>query len=365
MCPPMPSPLFEIGSSDEQIILSLDEYIRGSPLPSNVKADMNPYQYNPSDLPVEFWYLIHSNEKKEFAFGFWTAKGETHEIYLNSELSGQKTTLKFFEGQAPNERRTGWLSQEYRITQRGLCHKTEQKDFKSLCRIFLSSAHSPKNDIQPKDREIDDSEKCIDSLASVNPNTNNSSAQDSSSKSEVKVLNSFPDDFAEQDCFLRGDFLELDDLTELKSLSSSSENSSCPSRASDEYFDSLALLRDLNDGDDKLQGEDSIQYRFSASIRPNKVVMKPATLESIQSGTGNKLTVEGFLTGSAPDPRFPEQFQEHANERQKSDHRIEGTSTFLDAAKPSASQKAESPGERKAVVGRMKRLKEILCFKPF
>lgn len=58
MCPPMPSPLFEIGSSDEQIILSLDEYICGSPLPSNVKADMNPYQYNPSDLPGQFEVLV-------------------------------------------------------------------------------------------------------------------------------------------------------------------------------------------------------------------------------------------------------------------------------------------------------------------
>ncbi|KAL2498350.1 NAC domain-containing protein [Abeliophyllum distichum] len=368
MCPPMPSPLSEIGSSDERIILSLNEYIRGSPLPSDVIADLNPCQYSPSNLPDKIWYLIRSDENKETDFGFWKDKGETHEIYLNSELSGWRTTLEFFEGQAPNGTQTGWLMQEYRITQKGLCHRIEPKDSKSLCRIFLSSTHRPKNEIQPKDNKTDVSSKCIGSVASVIPNTNNTSAQDSCSKSKVKrVLNSLPDDFPELECFSRGDFLELDDLVEPESLSSSSENSSCPSRTSDEYFDSLALLRDLGNEDNKqLQGKDLSKYSFSASFRPDKVVMKPATLGSIQSGTGSKPAVEGCVTGSAPNPRFPyKQFQENANQRQKSEQRIEGTSNFYDAAKPSASQKAVSTGERKAVVDRMKRLKEILCFKPF
>ncbi|CAI9757939.1 unnamed protein product [Fraxinus pennsylvanica] len=353
MCPPIPSPLSEIGSSDEQIILSLDEYLCGSPLPNNVIADLNPYQYNPSNLPVGIWYLIHSNERKETAFGFWKAKGETHEIYLNSELSGWRTTLEFFEGEAPNGRKTCWLMQEYRITQKGLCHKTEPKDTKSLCRIFLPSVHSPKNDIQPNYNKTDVSAKCIGSVASVNPSNNNTSGQDSSSKFEVKrVQNTFPDDFAELECFSRGDFLELDDLAEPGSLSSSSENSSCPSRASDEYFDSLALLRDLNDEANKqLQGKDLSKYSFSATVRPDKVVMKPATLGSIQSAAGSKHAVEGFLTGSALNP----------NQRQKSEHRIEGASIMYDEVKPSTSQKAVSTGERKAVVGRMQRLKEILC----
>lgn len=73
------------------------------------------------------WYFIHSNERKESAFGFWKTKGETHEIYLDSELNGWRTTLEFFEGEAPNGRRTGWLMQEYRITQKGLWHETEPK----------------------------------------------------------------------------------------------------------------------------------------------------------------------------------------------------------------------------------------------
>ncbi|XP_022852239.1 uncharacterized protein LOC111373877 [Olea europaea var. sylvestris] len=230
--------------------------------------------------------------------------------------------------------------QEYRITQKGLWHETEPKDSKSLCKIFRSSPHSPKNEIQPNYNMTDVSAKCNSSVASVNPSNNKTSAQDSSSKSEVKrVQNTSPDDFAEEECFSNGDFLELNDFAE-ESLSSSSENSSCPSRASDEYFDSLALLRDLND-----QGKDLSKYSFSASVRPDKVVMKPATLGSIEGGTGSKHAVEGFLAGSAPDP----------NKSQKSEHRIEGTANFYDEAKPSAT------GERKAVVGRMQRLKEIFC----
>ncbi|CAA2973502.1 NAC transcription factor 29-like isoform X1 [Olea europaea subsp. europaea] len=188
MCPPIPSSLSEMGSNDEQIILSLDKYIRGSPLPNNVIADLDLYQYNPSNLPDGIWYFIHSNDRKETAFGFWKTKGETNEIYLNSELSGWRTTLEFFEGEAPNGRRTGWLMQEYSITQKGLCHKTEPKDSKSICRIFLSSAHSPKNQIQPNYNKTDFSAKCNSSVASVNPSNNNTSAQDSLSKSEVGLL---------------------------------------------------------------------------------------------------------------------------------------------------------------------------------
>ncbi|CAA2973500.1 NAC transcription factor 29-like isoform X1 [Olea europaea subsp. europaea] len=338
MCPPIPSSLSEMGSNDEQIILSLDKYIRGSPLPNNVIADLDLYQYNPSNLPDGIWYFIHSNDRKETAFGFWKTKGETNEIYLNSELSGWRTTLEFFEGEAPNGRRTGWLMQEYSITQKGLCHKTEPKDSKSICRIFLSSAHSPKNQIQPNYNKTDFSAKCNSSVASVNPSNNNTSAQDSLSKSEVKGSRTL------LQMILRRSNVSREVTSWNWMILQNPRHFLLVQRIqvvqaghSDEFFDSLALLRDLNDQDNKqLQGKDLSKYSFSASVRPDK---------DLYGGTGSKHAVEGFLTRSAPDP----------NKCQESEHRIEGTANFYDEAKPSAT------GERKAAVGRMQRLKEILC----
>ena len=53
MCPPVASPAVDIGvyCSDKEIFTSLDGIICGSPLPSNVISDVNPYEHKPSDLP--------------------------------------------------------------------------------------------------------------------------------------------------------------------------------------------------------------------------------------------------------------------------------------------------------------------------
>lgn len=90
-----------------------------------------------------------------------------------------------------------------------------------------------------------------------------------------KETNACLEVFSEQECFARGDFLELNDLEDPESHSSSSQNSSCPSKLSDEYFDSLALLRDLEAEDDKyIQDQSSSRYNFTASTRPDDVVMR-------------------------------------------------------------------------------------------
>lgn len=78
-----------------------------------------------------FWYLVHSNEKKEFDHGFWKAKGEACKIYSNSMITGWRTTLEYFEGQVPHEQKTDWIMQEYRITHEKTCEdKDEEKVFK-------------------------------------------------------------------------------------------------------------------------------------------------------------------------------------------------------------------------------------------
>lgn len=80
---------------------------------------------------------------------------------------------------------------------------------------------------------------------------------------------------ADLDCILRGDYLELNDLVDAASHSSSSESSSRPSFASDEYFDSMALLRDLDDDEKK---EDLNGNGSNGSYNTMTCVLQPAPL---------------------------------------------------------------------------------------
>lgn len=65
-------------------------------------------------------YILSSEVKKDTQLGSWKANGEASEIFTNSVLTGWRTTFEFFEGRFPNEKKTDWVMQEYRITPKGL-----------------------------------------------------------------------------------------------------------------------------------------------------------------------------------------------------------------------------------------------------
>lgn len=73
---------------------------------------------------------------------------------------------------------------------------------------------------------------------------------------------------SDMDYISRGDFLEIQDLDTPASSSSSSENSSRVSFTSDEYFDPMALLRDIDrDNNFDTVQRDAACIRSSAPIR--------------------------------------------------------------------------------------------------
>lgn len=76
--------------------------------------------------------------------------------------------------------------------------------------------------------------------------------------------------------FSGGNFIELQDLDNPAS-SSSSENSSVMSISSDECFDSMAFLQDLEDQIVE-QNDAGRRLHVSASNKPDEVVIVPATL---------------------------------------------------------------------------------------
>lgn len=87
----------------------------------------------------------------------------------------------------------------------------------------------------------------------------------------------FPDpleeNVPENDWLSRGDYLELRDLD-----NSSSSDSSCVTMSSDECFDTLALLQDLDteNNNDVVQKDAGCKFSVSSSIKPTEVLVYPA-----------------------------------------------------------------------------------------
>ncbi|KAI3762875.1 hypothetical protein L1987_53317 [Smallanthus sonchifolius] len=209
--------------TDEAIFMSLFNLKRGKPLPLNVITDVNPYQYRPLDLPVDLWYLC-SGVKKDAECGSWVQTGDACEIFSNSAILGSRTTLQFYEGRAPDGRKTNWVMQEYRITER---RDNETKDHRALCRVFLADEYKPSSthciaypDVKISSNSGPKTVSNVDSIGHENP--------------------------SDMDCILRGDYIELNDIIDPGSRSSSFANSSCLTMTSDEYFDSMALLQELD-----------------------------------------------------------------------------------------------------------------------
>ncbi|KAA8528620.1 hypothetical protein F0562_035975 [Nyssa sinensis] len=323
-------------------------------------TDVNPYLYMPSNLPDDFWYFIHSEEKKDSELGSWKTKGEACEIFVDSDIIGWRTTLEFYEGRAPHGQKTDWVMQEYRITCKRLCENKQQKESGSLCRVFLSGVQSSNHETHHKQVGAGSAGgNHLHSMPSVVPNADNTSGQGSLSEFQVKnrdektgpltvaeSLQNLPvEDLHENDYILKGDYMALDDLSSssdyilrgdymaLDDLSSSSDNSSRLSLSSDECFDSLALLRDLEDEiNQKRQGNDA-NFKFSVaeSARSKEVVMSPATSGSLISSNGSKSPTEETLkTGCSPPVsavkgKVPgERALKHEVKSQKTDHRREG-----------------------------------------
>nr|XP_009594623.1 NAC transcription factor 32-like [Nicotiana tomentosiformis]XP_016449206.1 PREDICTED: NAC domain-containing protein 74-like [Nicotiana tabacum] len=389
MCPLAPAapPPGLIGScwSDDQIILSLDQINCGSLIPDDVIVD-NPYQYDPSNLPDGAWFLVSSNEKKETKHGFWKAKGESCEIFANSAIYGWRTTFEFVEAQVPIGQKTVWMMQEYKITQKEQHDHIKSKE-SALCRVFscsdenINNERKPENinkvnnETKPEHRNDDLDTLLLSLMPSITPHTSSNDGQRSIGEPQVKNQTEgigpdlFDDDIvAELDCIFREDYLELNDLVGVASHSSSSENSSRQSLASDEYFDSMAFLRDLDDEKNQdLHGKGSTSnYRIMMYRRENDVVMQPTPLESLISGSA--AVAKDTQPGPSNKAKFPSKSSpEQDVKRLKAECTNDEGPSHSYRATASSSSSSSSSHEPVATreEKRKKKLKKFLCFMPF
>ncbi|KAK1436550.1 hypothetical protein QVD17_02331 [Tagetes erecta] len=109
-----------------------------------------------------------------------------------------------------------------------------------------------------------------------------------------------PDHFLEKatemDCILMGDYLELNDLVDPVSCSSSSTSvSSCLTMTSEECFDSMDLLQALEDDNSIIDQEmkhSGFKFNVSAPVMSKEVVLHTSTSVSLRNNKERKPSVE-------------------------------------------------------------------------
>ncbi|KAL6207401.1 hypothetical protein ACLB2K_018359 [Fragaria x ananassa] len=350
--------------TDKELCMFLQKLLSGSPLPKNVINDVNPYQYMPSYLPPgSFWYLIRSNESKDTNLGYWRPIEEACKIFTDSVITGWRNTLEFYEGRAPHEHKTNWRMQEYRITYHKVSENSKTKEANLLCRVQSVSAEC-KNPIANRFSQP------VVSLAETltgHASTSKPQVIKDTETGTLTVTERLPDHQVaimpeiEIDFPFGDDYIELLDLDRPASFSSSS-NSSCLTMSSDECFDSLALLEELEPkaSQDQANKNAGCRYSISVSQKPDELVMYAAASSSGSlSKSPNEEKVKSHsskIPSSAVCVKSKEKTTKKPITNQKPDQRNEDISN---------SHTTAPPGGKKATVVKTKKLKKrYLCFMP-
>ncbi|XP_044462893.1 NAC domain-containing protein 90-like [Mangifera indica] len=114
------------------------------------------YDFNPWDLPQFSENLCHKDPEQWFFFiprqdsevrggrpnrltteGYWKATGSPGFVYSSNGVVGEKRTMVFYRGRAPNGRKTEWKMNEYKAME-GETSTSVGQGF-SLCRIYKKS----------------------------------------------------------------------------------------------------------------------------------------------------------------------------------------------------------------------------------
>ncbi|XVF36150.1 hypothetical protein REPUB_Repub19eG0033700 [Reevesia pubescens] len=332
------SPPANIGftCSNEELFIAFNKLTSGSPLPSDV-IDVNPYNYEPQNLPYDFWFLIKEKTDKEH--GFWKTKEEACEVFSNPDIIGWRTTLEYCEG---HEHKTDWVMQVFSTTQKRLCDDNEKKETCSLCRVFLVPSHEMQQKvssvgIDTETRNLLTQPPVLD----ANSSTRIGSSSEANKHDETEVLavaERLPvpehqgENLVEMDFFSRGQM---------------------------DFFS-----RDLEDPILE-QNDAGKKLNVSASNKADEVLIVPAALESLVSVDGSHYSrSDEFFkpTGTVPNSASGSRdLNDKVRKHAKVEQRGEGPSTSSDSQ-----NRAAAGGRKRAGFGGMRKLgKKCFCFMPF
>ncbi|KAK8646533.1 hypothetical protein V6N13_120317 [Hibiscus sabdariffa] len=337
----------------EEFFICLDKLASGSPLPINVIDYVNPYGYEPQNLPEAAWFLIGSKDEMDMEPGAWKTKEEASEVFSNSDFIGWRTILEYFDGL----HKTDWVMEMFNLTMKRLCDDNEKKETSYLCRVYLVPGHEivdngARNHLTPPlDLDSNSSTRTPEVKKHGEKEASADAGRLPFTDNEEQGENLFAMDLLSRgytDFFAGDDYLELMDLDNPASPSSSSENSSAAmSISSGECFDSLAILQELEEPVFE-QNDSGKKLNVFAANKPDEFLMAPAAIVGVE-GSNSSSDDESFKTAhmSASWSREPDN---KVAKRAK----VDGPSS---SCKPSES--------RTTAKGGIKNLRKFLCFMSF
>ncbi|KAF8022867.1 hypothetical protein BT93_F0396 [Corymbia citriodora subsp. variegata] len=362
MCPPAVSPLFDINNvhSTEELFAFVCCMARAEFVPAHVITDVNPFTCLPETLPENVWYFMNPTESKGADGGFWKPRGQPREIFGDDSINGWEATHEFYKGQGPHVEKTNWLMLEYYITSKVSGEALSAKDAKSLCKVFrsgslpLSDSEMLQNVAGTEFRR----ENYVYSLPPDNFNipteqyATNQMQVDTTSCNLLRCVSSFRlrqpvenlpelDDFGPDDCF------SLLDLDFTRSPSSPSENSSCVTMLSEECFNFLDAMLDLEaESGDHAEHKDADCYlSISDFSKPDDIVVQAAISGLPIEERSSENARDGKAVDSSPPCTLDSQSSSGSNSSQ--------------ALSPGPDGRAEADGTSE------KLQKKCMCFMPF
>ncbi|ONK58073.1 uncharacterized protein A4U43_C09F7830 [Asparagus officinalis] len=154
-------PGFRFHPTEEELVgYYLTRKITSQKIDLGVINDIDLYRIEPWDLQERCkhgyeeqneWYFFSHKDKKYPSgtrtnratnAGFWKATGRDKAVLSKSKVIGMRKTLVFYEGRAPNGRKSDWIMHEYRL-QSGE-HAPPQEEGWVVCRAFKKPTPNPR-----------------------------------------------------------------------------------------------------------------------------------------------------------------------------------------------------------------------------
>ncbi|KAK1299954.1 NAC domain-containing protein 7 [Acorus calamus] len=146
-------PGFRFHPTEEELVgYYLARKIASQKFDLEVISDVDLYGIEPWDLQDrckfgsedqnEYYFFSHKDKKyptgtrtnRATAAGFWKATGRDKAVLSKFKLIGMRKTLVFYQGRAPNGRKTDWIMHEYRLQTSE--HGPPQEEGWVVCRAF-------------------------------------------------------------------------------------------------------------------------------------------------------------------------------------------------------------------------------------
>ncbi|CAA7059462.1 unnamed protein product [Microthlaspi erraticum] len=155
------APGFRFHPTDEELVVYyLKRKIRRKKLRVAAIGETDVYKFDPEELPGKAlyktrdrqWFFFSPRDRKHggrssraTGNGYWKATGKDRVVKCNSRPVGEKKTLVFHRGRAPNGERTNWVMHEYTLHQEELKRCGDVKENYVLYKIYKKSGSGPKN----------------------------------------------------------------------------------------------------------------------------------------------------------------------------------------------------------------------------